>query len=255
MGARLSQCFDACEPRRVTRAPVPAPVRGFGSMHLPQDMTAEGLSVTAEECAPDHGVTGVVATEWEVLTRSRTSEVPESSVDSVSDGLLSLWTALTVDASPSEIPLEAPSSSAESSQLSLSQEPLSFSRAESDDSVYPARAKSDHSVDSTRRHSRYNILDTDHYTSLGPPSIETAIYYTPLGEAMCSSLPVRTTLPPILPKISTTVTLSPASQSVARAHSQGPDQGQALAEMKRAMLLDSVFCAKYFETSPLDIEC
>ena len=176
-------------------------------------------------------------------------------MDSVSDELLSLWTPLTVDASPSQIPLEASSSSAESSQLSLSQEPLSFSRAESDDSVYPAQTKSDHSVYSARRHSSYNILDNDHYTSLGPPSIETAIYYSPLGEAMCSALPVRTSLPPPLPKVSTTVILSPASQSVARAHSQGSDQGQALAEMKRAMLQDSVFCATNFETSPLDIEC
>ena len=31
-------------------------------------MTEEGVSVTAETCAPDHGVTGVVATACEVLT-------------------------------------------------------------------------------------------------------------------------------------------------------------------------------------------
>lgn len=185
-------------------------------MCLPQGMAAEGQNVTAETCAPGHGVTSVVATECEVLTRSRTSEVPESLVDSVSDGLQSLWTSLTVDASPSQIPLEASTSSAESSQLSLSQEPLSFSRAES------------------------------HYTSLGPPSSETAIYYTPLGEPICSVLPVRT----YLQRGSTTVTLSPASQSIIRAHSQGPDQGQALAKMKRAMMQDSVFCAAYFCSSP-----
>jgi hypothetical protein len=202
----MSQCFDACEPRRSTSAPVPAPGRRhlsssrLGSIRLPPaDMTEEGLSVTAETCAPDHGVTGVVATECEVLT------------------------------------------------------------SKSDDSVYPARAESDDSVYPASRHSSYSTLDTDHYTSLGPASIETAIYYTPLDGAIWSALPVRTSSPPPLPRVSTTVTLSPASQSVAWAHSQGQAQGQAqgasaLAEMKKAMMQDPVFrAAKYLEASRLTL--
>ena len=95
--------------------------------------------------------------------------------------------------------------------------------------------------------------------SLGPASIETAIYYTPLDGAIWSALPVRTSSPPPLPRVSTTVTLSPASQSVAWAHSQGQAQGQAqgasaLAEMKKAMMQDPVFrAAKYLEASRLTL--
>ena len=194
MGASLSQCFDACEPHRSTRAPVPVPVRRLGSIRLPPaDMTEEGLSVTAETCAPDHGVTGV-ATKFEVVT------------------------------------------------------------SESDDSVYPARAEFDDSVYPATRHSSYSILDTDHYTSLGPASIETAIYYSPLDGAIWSALPVRTSSPPPLPRVSTTVTLSPASQSVAWAHSQGQAQSQALAEMKKAMMQDPVFRATRRVCFTSDIE-
>ena len=196
----MSQCFDACEPRRSTSAPVPAPGRRhlsssrLGSIHLPTaDMTEEGLSVTAETCAPDHGVTGV-ATKFEVVT------------------------------------------------------------SESDDSVYPARAEFDDSVYPATRHSSYSILDTDHYTSLGPASIETAIYYSPLDGAIWSALPVRTSSQPPLPRVSTTVTLSPASQSVAWAHSQGQAQSQALAEMKKAMMQDPVFRATRRVCFTSDIE-
>ena len=38
MGARLSQCFDACEPRRSTSAPVPAPITGVDACPHGDDM-------------------------------------------------------------------------------------------------------------------------------------------------------------------------------------------------------------------------